>query len=678
MGTALAITSKLCKIISSNIRSMQLNKLIILLLLFWPNSLFLQNQFAISNVNVIPMHKVGIIMNQTVLVGNGTIEKIGDSGNINIPPHYTVVDGTGKYLLPGFINMYTHVNESNLLLYLANGQTTIRDIPSHINVLGLRDKVARGELLGPRILSYGLRATGAPAPYHSQQPIFTADQGREQVKEAKRLGYDGMMIYATCAPDTYQAILEEAEKLDFPISGHFPLFVESSEVFEGKQREFDNLTGITRRGKLRLEKSLLLEQLKKYEKCITPSLAVHYSWTLSHKKDSLFSSSLLEYIPTKLKAAWKPDSNAHQPASDYPYHEVAQLIKEVSDNNIQLFLGSDGGYPLVIPGFSYLDEMKLFSEAGISNRKILEYATIDAANFLKLYDIGSIEVGKRADLLLLSHNPLIDIENVRKIEGVAINGNWLPHADLQESLINLKEENKAPKNRFNKWNQYLKNDKNSTQLKYSFRINGEEVGQQIILLDSLENNTFAVRSVMVADSPYHRETYSYHQVKNNSIDSLFIYNVGSEGLTQATLTTRKDSSYIFGQSPYHGTFSYEKFSPYGTQLWSPFISRYFDLDNVVNYHLAITLQGGIKAGEANQFNCIQVELNSEEFGEKYILDEALVTIYRKEDDQYQIIYPGFSGYKNRTSLPFNVSVKTDTNNYIDTIEYNDYSIIKIQ
>lgn len=619
---------------------------------------FSQEKYAVVSVNIIPMTENVVLENQTVLISGGRIEKIEPSNSLSIPPSYEVIDGRGKYLLPGFINMYTHVNESNLILYLANGQTTVRDLPSHINVLGLREEVKNGRTIGPNILAYGLRATGAPAPFHTQQPIFTPQQGIEQVREAKRLGYDGMFIYATCDPKTYYAILDEAEKLNFPISGHFPLFIAEDLVLRGKQMEFDNLTGLTSRGKLRIEKNKLIAALDKHKKAITPSLVVHHLWSKTEKQDSLFEHPFMDYVPPKLKATWKPDNN--NSSSTYPYQEVASLIKELSDRGIQLFLGSDGGYPLVVPGFAFLEEMALFAKAGIDNYKILQYATADAAGFLHLEEKGTLEEAKVADMVLLDGNPLQDINNTRNIAGTFINGKWLSKAYFEKALIELKKENLAKQDRFGQWQHFFPDSGKLKKLSYTFYSNDYEIGEQKITIDTMEDRKLGITSVMIMDSPDYRETYSYHLVNRGQMDSLFILNKGSEGETRAALARRGDSIYISGYSPFHGDFQYQVFAPPQSQLWAPFTSRYYDMENVMSYFTALQFGTKLAVDESNQFSVYQIELNSEEFGDRYILDESTTTLYRKDENEYRIFYPGFSGYPNRTRLPFTIKIKTNT------------------
>ena len=617
-----------------------------------------QNYKVIKDVNIIPMNKKTVLKNMSVLIKDATIEKIGK--NIKIPKNSEVINGKGKFLLPGFINMYTHVNESNLMLYLANGQTTVRDLPSHINVLGLREDVKKGKIVGPNIIAYGLRATGAPAPFHTQQPIFTAEQGKQQVREAIRLGYDGMFIYATCKPETYEAILNEAEKLNFPISGHFPIFIKKDRVMNSKQKEFDNLTGLTRGGNLIVNKENLLAALRKHKKAITPSLAVHYSWSISHKKDSLFKLTIMDYIPKKLKINWRPDSNSSQTRSTYNYQNVESFIKELSDNDIQLFLGSDGGYPLIVPGFAFLDEMKLFAKAGISNHKILKYATLDAAKFLNL-NKGIIAVGKDADLVLLNKNPLEDIKSVENIQGVMIGGRWLNKQYLSTELSKLVVENKATKNRFDRWTAFLNKKETSRELSYTFYNKDTEVGAQKIVIDTLSRRQLGIQSVMVVDSPDYRETYSYYLVNNKRMDSMYIQNRGSEGKTEASLVRKKDTIYITGYSPFHGNFNYTEFAPPGTQLWAPFASRYFELENVISYISAIQFIRNIKESESDQFKVYQIELNSEEYGKNYILDMATTVTTKMGQNEYRVVYPGFSGFASRTNLPFTIKVTTNKN-----------------
>ncbi len=653
---------------------MYLNKLIITLCFLSPNLVVGQSATAITNVNVVPMDSKSIVRNRTVLIDNNKIVRIDKSSKIAIPQNANVIDGKGKFLLPGFINMYTHVNESNLMLYLATGQTTVRDLPSHINVLGLREDIKSGKLIGPNILAYGLRATGAPAPFHTQQPIFTAKQGREQVKEAKRLGYDGMFIYATCKPEAYEAILNEAEKLNFPISGHFPIFIDKEKVMNSKQREFDNLTGLTRRGELIVDKKRLFTTLKNHNKAITPSLAVHYSWSISNKKDSLYNHPYMDFIPNKLKINWKPDQSSSNTSSSYNYENVAKLIKEFSDKNVQLFLGSDGGYPLIIPGFAYLDEMELFSKAGIENYKILKYATVDAAKFLQLENKGAIKIGNDADFVLLDNNPFEDIKNVRNISGVMVDGKWLDSNYLNEQLNQLKSENRSAKKRFQYWGKYLTKKENSKELQYTFYNKEVEVGGQKIIIDTLGNRRLGIKSVMVSDAPDYRETYSYQLVNRKRIDSLYILNKGSEGDTEATLVRKGDSINIRGKSPFHGNFNYTKFAPPGTQLWSPFTSRYFELENMLSYYSAVSFSRRLDANESEQFRVYQIELNSEEYGARYILDEAETVLFKVDDNDYRLIYPGFSGFSSLTSLPFTINIKTNKDNIPTEVTNGDLSM----
>ena len=160
-----------------------------------------QEHVLISNGNIIDVEKGKILKNRFIVIENGIIKgisRVKPTGNFD-----KILSAKKKFIMPGLINMYTHVNEDNLWLYLANGQTTVKDAPSHLTALGLREKIESGELMGPRIFAIGLRATGMPAPYSSQQPIRTVEEAIAQVQEAKRLGYDGMFIYGSCDKDTY-------------------------------------------------------------------------------------------------------------------------------------------------------------------------------------------------------------------------------------------------------------------------------------------------------------------------------------------------------------------------------------------------------------------------------------------------------------------------------------------
>jgi len=631
-----------------------------------------QNTVLIRDVNLIDVQSATIQKNKDVLIEDGIIKSIAD--DLLATKVDLTIKGENKYLIPGLINMYTHVNEDNLWLYLANGQTTIKDAPSHLTALGLRDRINNGELVGPRIFAVGLRATGMPAPYPSQQPIRTAKEGIAQVQEAKRLGYDGMFIYGSCDKDTYQPIIEEAEKLNLHISGHYPQNVDMKIALNSTQRSFDNLTGITRRGKIRFDKEAFIDGLLRSNQAITPTLTVHRLWSQSDKKDSIYAAIPKEYIPNKMKANWLPVTNG---SGSYPYEEVANLIKEMYERGVPLYVGSDGGFPMVVNGFSYHDEIRNFSEIGISNDEILKMATIQSAEFLGYENLGLVKEGYLADLVLLDENPLEDIKNLKRIDHVIVRGKAFGNEQIQAQLDRLKERLKSNTNRFRKWQSVIVSWEQENVTSYRHINNQIVVGEEKIYVQKEDKRNFNLTAINVMDGPDFRESLMYTRIRNRKVDSLYVKSITPEGIYEATISTNKTTAIIKGTAPFHGEFEFEEPLESGTLLLGPFTSRYFEMDMAANYILAMLLKRSLKANQADQLPVIQIELNSEEYGKKLIVDNSEYTILKMNDSNFKIIYKGMSGHRTITTPSNVIDVVTDDKNEVIEIKQNNKSINKI-
>ncbi len=610
----------------------------------------------ISNIHIIDIENNRIIENQFVVITGDKITSI--TSNRPSEEFSTELNGTGKFLMPGLINMYTHVNEDNLILYLVNGQTTVKDAPSHLTALGLREKIKDGKLIGPRIFAVGLRATGMPAPFHSQQPSRTPKEAIEQVRESMRLGYDGMFIYGSCDSGTYSAIMEEAKKNNFHISGHYPLEVPIEETINKIQVSFDNLTGITRGGELRLDKEELIKGLLRSGQAITPTLTIHRLWSLSNKNDSIYDVIPKEYIPNKMKAGWLPIQNG---SGSYPFEKVKMLVKEFYDRGVPLYIGSDGGYPKVVNGFAYHQELEIFEQMGIPIPDILRIATVESARFLGFDNLGLVKENYLADLLILNKNPLDSLHHLKDLSHVYIAGKSLSQKYLNEELENLKDRILNPANRFAKWQQLIQEWESDSLLHYSFRVNDVEVGEEIINFKIEDKRNFILESVNVMEGPDRRETYYYVRIADKKVDSMSLKSVTPEGNYIANISVDQTDAIITGFAPFHGEFEYTEPIYSGTLLLGPFSSRYFDLDIASNYVLAMLMKRSLDVDEADQLPVIQIELNSEEFGRNLIIDNSDYVIYRSSENKFKIIYPGFSGYRSITAPSFLLNVDINSN-----------------
>jgi len=643
--------------------------LVITLLFFSPNSVNAQNTILINDVNIIDVESGKASNGRFVLVENGLIKSITNRkplGQFDVE-----INGKKKFLMPGMVNMYTHVNEDNLWLYLANGQTTIKDAPSHLTALGLKKSIDNNEIDGPRIFAVGLRATGMPAPYHSQQPVTTPDDARAQLREAKRLGYDGMFIYGSCDKETYQPIIDEAKKLGFHITGHFPQNVDLETALNPTQKSFDNLTGLTRRGELRMDREKLISGLLKTGQAITPTLTVHKLWSKSNKNDSIYANIPKEFVPNTMRANWLPITNE---SGSYPYEKVSDLLKEMYNRGIQLYIGSDGGFPLVVSGYSYHDEINNFSDLGIPNDEILKIATIQSAKFLGYENLGLVKENYLADLLILDNNPLKDISNLKTINHVISRGKPYAKNELDNELEKLKNRLNNPRNRFINWSNEINSWAQDSIHKYQLKTNEIVVGEEHIYIKKQDDRNFQLEAVNVMDGPDSRETYLYANVINKQMDSLYIKTLTPEGIYEAIIKRDNNKATITGTAPFHGEFSYEEEWLPGTLFLGPFTSRYYDLDITANYVLAMLLKRNLNDNQADQLPVIQIELNSEEFGKKLIVDDSEYTILNTGENNYKIIYNGFSGYRAITQGSFVIDVSMMDNNLPKSISYGSKTI----
>jgi hypothetical protein len=160
---------------------------------------------AFVDVNIIPMDSERIISHQTVIIDNGRIVKIDDSSKIILPKNMVQIAGSGWYLMPGLADMHTHTWAiADLLLFLANGVTTIRNMWGSRRHLLWRKRIARGELLGPTIFTAGPIIDGNPPIWNTSKPVVTAQEAREEVAEEKKLGYDFVKVYNRLSLDAYE------------------------------------------------------------------------------------------------------------------------------------------------------------------------------------------------------------------------------------------------------------------------------------------------------------------------------------------------------------------------------------------------------------------------------------------------------------------------------------------
>jgi imidazolonepropionase-like amidohydrolase len=413
------------------------------------------------NVNVVPMDSERILENQTVVVIDGVIASIGPSGEVTAPEDALIVDGCGKYLMPGLVDMHVHVEEENeLLLFVAHGVTTVRNMWGNSGIkrfmgfpdqLALRDKINDGELFGPTIYTAGPILEGKPPVTPFMMVVDTAEKAEQAVIAQKEAGYDFIKVYDHLRPEVYAAIIETAKKNDIPVIGHVPLEVSLDAVLEGGQVSIEHQTGFLDPDAVELniqEESIEAYAEKSQETgvWVVPTIVLYQYSVPVEAIDTMEARPEMEVVSPRMKKIWRfftktmEGQHTYQ-GSNYPADMVAlskMMTGRLHSGGARILLGTDTDNAYLIPGLSAHEELQLLVDAGLSPFEAIRAGTRDAAEALgKLDEFGTITVGKRADLILVEENPLEDVANAGKRVGVMLRGQWLPQAQLAEILDEL-------------------------------------------------------------------------------------------------------------------------------------------------------------------------------------------------------------------------------------------------
>jgi imidazolonepropionase-like amidohydrolase len=433
----------------------------------------------ITHVTVIDTENGKKIQDRTVIVSGDRISEVRDSKKITPPAGAKVVDGNGKYLIPGLWDMHVHAVVAERLdsmfpLFVANGVLGIRDMGTPMplaDIERLRQQTANGSLLGPRIIAAGPILDGRPKPTRANFiAITTPEEGRETVRRLKSGGADFIKVYSSLSRDSFLAIVDEAHKQNIPFSGHVPFSVSALEASDAGQKSMEHLWGIylscsSREEELRSEmlkggvnlsgseriRLELDEAAASYDEHKAANVFAHLAkngtwlvptFTAVLRDSEIFdvhvtTDSRLKYIPPPIQKSWSEAASAGAAIKGKSYERKLQIVGAMHRAGIRLLAGTDAGWvqPYVYAGFSVHDELALLVRAGLTPVESLQTATINPARFLGMEkDLGTIEKGKIANLVLLEGDPLTDIHNTTKISEVFLGGKKFDRAALDQML----------------------------------------------------------------------------------------------------------------------------------------------------------------------------------------------------------------------------------------------------
>lgn len=435
---------------------------------------------AINNVNLLSPEGDRFIPNQTVLLDKGLIMAID-----SVPQkseQMKIINGEGKFLIPGLIDAHVHLfkSQNDLLLYVANGVTQIRELIGSEEILTWKKEVQEGRLgpemyvASPRLGSFGTMEGWFMSWAQGYDNITTAKDGEKAVEAYHKQGYDGVKIYSQLNKETYEAICQAAEKLGMGVMGHIPFSTELSEIYLSSQsdiahfeeimnalnREFGYYNGGNVEEFLAFVDKRCEEvanNLIKHNITITSTL-----WGTKHlveqkyDLENLLKEVKLEYVNTGLcewselapgGPGWLPEVNMYtvpkgltpEESAGRKYHwetyiRAEQLVaRKLISRGVKIMAGTDANIPVRVPGFSFHDELESLKEVGMSTEKILQSATKIPADWMKS-NAGEIVPQRKANLVLLDKNPLTDIRNTTTINTVFLNGRVLDRGTLDQML----------------------------------------------------------------------------------------------------------------------------------------------------------------------------------------------------------------------------------------------------
>ena len=411
---------------------------------------------AITNATLFDSESMKAVPNTTILIRGNKIAAVGT--NVEIPADAKRIDGTGKTVIPGLWDMHVHLGDTDGLLHIASGVTSVRDLANDIDfVTGLRKQFADGTLVGPRVLLAGF--LDGPGPYAGPTKILVDNQ--DEIKKAidryASLGYVQIKIYSSIKPELVPFITSYAHSKGMRVSGHIPAFMYADDAVREGYDEIQHanflllnflrdvkdtrtparFTSIGERGgsiDLHSEEAKkFFDLLVEHKTVIDPTLGT-FEPMFTAKPGVMPEAELAiaDRLPPQVRRGFLTGGLAEAGSEKYVagFAKMIELVHELHAHHIPIVAGTD-----YYAGFSLHRELELYTKAGIPNGEVLQIATLGAARVMhRDSELGSIKPGKLADLVVIDGNPLANISDVRKPVWVVKDGTLFDSKEVYRAI----------------------------------------------------------------------------------------------------------------------------------------------------------------------------------------------------------------------------------------------------
>lgn len=423
---------------------------------------------ALVGVHVIPMDRERVLERQTLVIRDGRIVEMGPAGAVRPPAGAQIVNGAGKYVLPALGEMHGHLagpdaalNERILALNVAHGVLTVRSMLGHPAQLTLRDRIARGEMVGPRIYTSGPSANG--------QSVTTPAAGEQMARDQKAAGYDLIKIHPGVPLDAFEALARTARQVGIPIAGHVPAAVGVHRAIEAGFRSIDHLDGYAEAA-LRDGVSMpasgsgffgsaiaphlddrkipaLVQKTKAAGVWLVPTETLMVNFLSDEPVEQTMKRPELAYVTDGMRQQWEKGLRSFRsgPQNPNPQDRArlmafrSRLLRQMQDAGVGILLGADSPQILNVPGIATHQELVAVVRAGLTPYEALVSGTRNVAVYFGTEtDEGTVATGRRANLLVVNANPLQDVARTQDRFGVVHNGTWHDRATLDGMLEKLR------------------------------------------------------------------------------------------------------------------------------------------------------------------------------------------------------------------------------------------------